>query len=446
MTEQTLTKLSDLIARARAAGADAADAVFISSTAIGAGVRNGTTEDLERSETTDLGLRVFTGQKSAIVSATTLAPARFEGLVEQALAMARVLPDDRFAGLAEHSLTGTHTTNTLDLADTAEPDAKALLARATEGEQAALAIKGVTNSAGSNASWGRTEVSLVTSQGFAGHYARTSHSTSVCVLAGQGETMQRDYDYHSTVHLADLENAAELGRKAGANAVARLNPTRPRTGRYPVVFHPRVANSFLQHFIGAISGASIARGTSFLKDKLNQRIFAEGVSITDDPTRPRGLRSRPFDGEGTHATPLALVQNGVLQTWLLDSRSARQLGLTSNGRAARGTSGPPAPSPTNLALAPGALSPTALMADIKEGLFITEMMGSSINGLTGDYSRGASGFMIRDGQLAEATAEFTLAGNLLDIFASFILANDLVFRFGTNAPTLRTDALNVAGA
>lgn len=446
MTEQTLTHLSDLIARARTAGADAADAVFVSSTAIGVGVRNGTTEELERSETTDLGLRVFAGQKSAIVSATTLSPSRFDGLVEQALAMARVLPDDRFAGLAEHALTGSHTTNTLDLADTAEPDANALLARAKEGEDAAMAVQGVTKSSGSNASWGRTAISLVTSAGFAGQYARTSHSTSVCVLAGQGETMQRDYDYHSTVHLADLEAADALGRKAGTNAVARLNPKRPRTGRYPVVFAPRVANSFLQHFIGAISGASIARGTSFLKDKLHQPLFAQAVTITDDPTRPRGLRSRPFDGEGTEAAPLALVQNGVLQTWLLDTRSARHLGLTSNGRAARGASSPPAPSPTNLAFAPGTLSPTDLMADIKEGLYITEMMGSSINGLTGDYSRGASGYMIRDGQIAEAAAEFTLAGNLLDIFASLVLANDLVFRFGTNAPTLRTDALNVAGA
>ncbi|MGO2958515.1 MAG: TldD/PmbA family protein [Acetobacter sp.] len=446
MSENTLDKISDLLRRARSAGADAADAVFVSSTAIGAGVRNGVTEELERSETTDLGLRVFSGKKSAIVSTTTLDPARFDGLVEQALAMAQVLPDDLFAGLAEHSLTGTHTTNTLDLADTAEPDANALLARATEGEQAALAIKGVTNSAGSSASFGRTEVILATSQGFMGSYARTSHSTSVCVLAGQGETMQRDYDYSSAVYLSDLTNPTTLGKQAGENAVARLNPTRPRTGRYPVVFHPRIANSFLRHFVGAVNGSAIARGTSFLKDKMGQKIFADGITVTDDPTRPRGLRSRPFDGEGTLAAPLTLVENGILKSWVLDTRSARQLGLTSNGRAARGASSPPGPSATNLAFAAGHLSPSEVMADIKEGLFITEMMGSSINGLTGDYSRGASGFMIRDGQVAEAVAEFTLAGNLLDIFASLVVANDLVFRFGTDAPTLRSDALSVAGA
>ena len=446
MSAQTLEKISDLVRRARTAGADAADAVFVSSTAIGAGVRNGVTEELERSETTDLGLRVFTGRKSAIVSTTTLDPSRFDGLVEQALAMARVLPEDRFAGLAPHALTGTLTTNTLDLTDTAEPDANALLVRAREGEEAALAVNGVTNSAGSSASWGRTDIALVTSQDFAGTYARTRHSTSVCVLAGKDETMQRDYDYHGTVHLADLDNAAVLGRSAGEKAVARVNPVRPRTGRYPVVFHPRVANSFLGHFIGAINGSSIARGTSFLKEKLGQRLFAEGVTITDDPTRHRGLRSRPFDGEAMPVAPLELVRDGVLQTWILDTRSARHLGLESNGRAARGTSGPPSPSATNLSFGPGTLSPEELMADIKEGLFITEMMGSSINGLTGDYSRGASGFMIRDGQIAESAAEFTLAGNLLEIFASLTLANDLQFRFGTDAPTLRVEALSIAGA
>lgn len=446
MTQQTLDLIADLVKHARSAGADAADAVFVSSTAVGAGVRNGVTEELERSETTDLGLRVFVGRKNAIVSTTTPDRAKFGSLVEQALAMARVLPDDQYAGLAPNALTGTFDTNALELADPAEPDTAALLERARAGEEAALAIKGVTNSAGSSASCGRTEVTLATSAGFAGTYSRTSHSNSVCVLAGAGDGMQRDYDYHGTVWLRDLKDAATLGRNAGEKAVARLNPSRPKTGRYPVVFDPRVAGSFLGHFVGAITGTSIARGTSFLKDKMGQAIFASTVGITDDPTRVKGLRSRPFDGEGMAVAPLSLVQGGVLQSWVLDSRSARQLGLQSNARAARGTASPPGPSASNLFFEPGTLSPSALMADIKEGLYITEMMGSSINGLTGDYSRGASGFMIRDGQIAEPVAGFTLAGNLLEIFASITLADDLVFRFGTDAPTLRTDALNTAGA
>lgn len=446
MTQQTLDLIADLVKHARSAGADAADAVFVSSTAVGAGVRNGVTEELERSETTDLGLRIFVGRKNAIVSTTTPDRAKFGSLVEQALAMARVLPDDQYAGLAPNALTGTFDTNTLELADPAEPDTAALLERARAGEEAALAIKGVTNSAGSSASCGRTEVTLATSAGFAGTYSRTSHSNSVCVLAGAGDGMQRDYDYHGTVWLRDLKDAATLGRNAGEKAVARLNPSRPKTGRYPVVFDPRVAGSFLGHFVGAITGTSIARGTSFLKDKMGQAIFASTVGITDDPTRVKGLRSRPFDGEGMAVAPLSLVQGGVLQSWMLDSRSARQLGLQSNARAARGTASPPGPSASNLFFEPGTLSPSALMADIKEGLYITEMMGSSINGLTGDYSRGASGFMIRDGQITEPVAGFTLAGNLLEIFASITLADDLVFRFGTDAPTLRTDALNTAGA
>ncbi|MFT9014923.1 MAG: TldD/PmbA family protein [Acetobacter sp.] len=446
MTARTLDLLSDLIGRARKAGADNAEAVFIASTSVGAGVRNGVTEELERSETTDLGLRVFAGARNAIVSTTTIDAGRFEQLVDQAMAMARVLPDDQYAGLAPQALTGTHTTNDLQLSDPAEPDTATLLERARQGEEAALAIKGVTNSAGSSASFGRTRVAFATSGGFAGSYERTSHSNSVCVLAGAGDGMQRDYDYHGTVWLADLQDAGELGRSAGEKAVARLNPARPRTGRYPVVFAPRVASSFLGHFIGAITGTAIARGTSFLKDRMGQGIFAPAISITDDPTRIKGLRSRPFDGEGLPMAPLPLVRDGVLQNWILDSRSARQLKLQSNARAARGTSGPPGPSATNLFFEPGTLSPQALMADIGEGLYITEMMGSSINGLTGDYSRGASGFMIRNGQIAEPVAEFTLAGNLLEIFASMTLANDLVFRFGTDAPTLRVEALSTAGA
>lgn len=446
MTAQTLSLLSDLLRHAKQAGADAAEAVHVSSISVGAGVRNGVTEELERSETTDMGLRVFVGCKSAIVSTSTVEPARFEQLATQAMAMARVLPDDRYAGLAPQAMTTPCIHNTLELNDPSEPDTATLLERARLGEEAALAVTGVTNSAGASASWGRTQVSFATTGGFSGQYARSSHANSVCVLAGSGEGMQRDYDHHGTLWLRDLTDAAELGRNAGQKAVARLNPARPRTGRTPVVFHPRVAGSFLNHFAGAINGTAIARGTSFLKDKMGQALFSSEISITDDPTRIKGLRSRPFDGEGLRMAPLGLVRDGVLSSWLLDSRSARQLGLETNARAGRGTSGPPSPGATNLFFEPGTLSPAELMADIKEGLYITEMMGSSINGLTGDYSRGASGFMIRDGQIAEPVAEFTLAGNLLEIFASMTLANDLAFRFGTDAPTLRVETLNTAGA
>ena len=440
--------LQELVGQARQAGADAADAILVSGTSLGIQVRQGRTEELERSEHNDLGLRVFAGTRSAIVSATSADPAGFRRLVEQALAMARVVPEDRFAGLCEPAAAGSSrvTADALDLADAAEPDIEALTERAGRAEAAALAIHGVTNSQGGSAGFGRTEIALATSAGFSGRYARTSHSVSASVLAGQGTAMQRDYDYHSTVHLAELDDAAGIGRHAGERAVARLNPVKPRTGRMPVLYDPRVSGSMLGHLAGAINGASVARGTSFLKERMGTRILPAGLSVIDDPTRRRGLRSKPFDGEGVATEALVLVEDGELRHWVLDGRSGRQLGLPSNGRASRGTSSPPSPSTSNLYLTGGTVTPAALMADIVEGVYINEMMGSAVNGLTGDYSRGAAGFMIRNGALAEPIAEFTVAGNLIEMFASLQPADDLTFRRGTDAPTLRIDTLTIAGA
>jgi len=285
----------------------------------------------------------------------------------------------------------------------------------------------------------------VTSAGFAGRRSGTSHSISATALAGTGTDMQRDYDYHGTAHLSDLDDPAAIGRSAGERAVRRLNPTRPQTAKLPVIYDPRVAGSLLGHLTGAINGASVARGTSFLKDKMGQAIFAPGIFVHDDPRRIRGGRSKVFDGEGTPTRPFTLIDDGKLTTWLLDSRSARQLGLVSTGHAARGTGGPPSPSTTNLYLAAGKLSPAELMADIKLGLYVTELIGMGVNGLTGDYSRGAAGFMIRDGVLAEPVAEITIASNLNDMFASLTPANDLRFRRGTDSPTVRVEGMTMAG-
>jgi PmbA protein len=304
----------------------------------------------------------------------------------------------------------------------------------------------VTNSEGADAGFARYTIALAASNGFAGEYVRTSHSISATALAGQGTGMERDYDYSTAVHLRDLEDAAEIGRRAGDKAVARLNPRRPKTARIPVIFDPRVANSLLGHLAAAINGAAVARGTSFLTDRLGQRVMPQGITVLDDPTRRRGLRSRPFDGEGMKGERRAIVEDGVLTTWILDWRSARQLGMASTGHASRGTSGPPGPAPSNLWLAPGAMSPAALMADIREGLYVTEMIGMGVNGVTGDYSRGAAGFMIRDGALAEPVSEITIAGNLKDIFLHLTPADDLQFRRGTDAPTLRVEGLTLAGA
>jgi PmbA protein len=441
----SLDLLAELLGRAKAAGAERADAILIARTSLSVERRLGQTDTLERSESTDLGLRVFCGQKSAIVSATRAEPAQFATLAERAVAMARVVPDDPYADLCEQA-SAPEDASALDLTDTAEPPVEDMIARADAAEAAALAVKGVTNSEGGSAGFGRSDVYLATSAGFAGSYARTGHSVSASVIAGEGTGMQRDYDYHSAVHLSDLDDAAAIGHSAGERAVSRLNPVKPRTGRFPIVFDPRVAGSLVSHFIGLINGASVARGTTFLKDKMGERIFRPGIFIHDDPRRVRGARSGTFDAEGVATKPRALVEDGVLTTWILDSRSARQLGLTTTGHASRGTGGPPGPSATNLFMAAGEPSPAELMADIEEGVYVTEMIGTSLNAMTGDYSRGAAGFMIRGGAFAEPVAEFTIAGNLADMFAGLQPANDLRFRRGTDAPTIRIDGLTVAGA
>ncbi|MDJ0386543.1 TldD/PmbA family protein [Roseomonas sp. E05] len=438
-----LERLESLVAAARAAGADAADALLATGTALSVQRRLGKVEHLERSEGMDLGLRVFIGQRQAIVSTTDPDPKGFTALAERAVAMARSVPEDRFGGLGEFRPLQPQD---LDLEDSAEPDAEALIARAAAAEEAALAVSGVTNSEGAEAGFSRTAIALAASNGFAGEYARSGHSISVTALAGSGTGMERDYDYSSAVHLADLEDAAELGRRAGERAIARLNPTRPKTGKRTVVYDPRVAGSLAGHLAGALNGASVARGTSFLRDKMGQQVLARGLSLRDDPLRRRGLRSRPFDGEGMPGQPLALVEDGVLHHWVLDWRSARQLGLVSNGHGSRGISSPPSPSTTNLWLDGGTLPPAELMADIKEGIYVTEMIGSGVNGVTGDYSRGAAGFMIRDGALAEAVSGITIAGNLKDMFLNMAAANDLRFRRGTDAPTLRVEGMTIAGA
>ncbi len=311
---------------------------------------------------------------------------------------------------------------------------------------AALAVPGVTNSEGGGASFGRSAIVLATSTGFFGRYAGTSLGIGVAVLAGEGTGMERDYESASARHSSDLESAADVGRRAGERAVKRLNPRKVKSQAVPVIFDPRVSSGLVGHFAGAISGASIARGVSFLKDRMGEQVFAPGINIIDDPHRLRGLRSKPFDGEGVRNQRRALIENGVLKTWLLDCASARQLGLTTTGHAARGTGGPPSPSSTNLYMEPGTLSPEALMADIAQGFYITELMGMGVNGVTGDYSRGATGFWIENGRIAYPVSEVTIAGNLKDMFRAAVPADNLVFRYGTNAPTIRIEGMTVAGS
>ena len=439
------TILDAALSGAKKAGADAADALFVEGVASSVSYRLGKLEDVERAESYDLGLRVFVGNRAAIVSSTDFSPEALAALPSRAVAMARLAPEDKFAGLAPVDRLAREIP-VLDLEDSSEPAAERLIALARDVEGAALDVKGVTNSEGGGAAFSRSAVALATSTGFYGRYAGTSHSVSVSVLAGEGTAMERDYDYDSTRHAGDLRPAEEIGRKAGEKAVRRLNPRSMKSQSVPVVFHPDEAAGLLGHFAGAISGAAIARGVSFLKDKMGQKVFGPGVSIIDDPHRPRGLRSKPFDGEGVANARRALIEDGVLTTWLLDCASARQLGLETTGHAARGTSGPPGPSASNLYLAPGALSPAELIADIKSGFYVTELMGMGVNGVTGDYSRGAAGFWIENGEIAFPVSEVTIAGNLIGMFANLVAASDLKFRHGTNSPTVRIEGMTLAGA
>jgi len=445
MTTDTLTVVADLVARAKRAGAEAADAIVVRSQSLSVNVRLGKLETVERSENRDLGLRVFFGKQQAMVSSTDFSSDGLSTLVERAVAMAKAAPEDKFCGLADPALLARDV-KALDLADSYEPQAEELEARARETEEAARAVPGVTNSDGGSASWGKSEVALATSTGFHGGYAGTSHSLSASVVAGEGTAMETDYDYAVARHHADLSAAAAIGRSAGEKAVRRLNPQRMKTRTAPVVFDPRVSSSMLGHLAGAVSGGAIARGTSFLKDRLGQPVCGAGIQIIDDPHRARGLASKPFDGEGVANRRTSLVENGILTTWLLDSATARQLGLTSTGHAARGNGGPPGPSTTNLYLAPGTVSPAELIADIADGLYVTDLIGFGVNGVTGDYSRGAAGFWIKNGEITFPVSEITIAGNLKDMFQRLVPANDLAFRFSTNAPTLRIDGMTIAGS
>jgi PmbA protein len=444
LDQSALTDLAErLVTAARRAGADAADALAVRSVSLGVEVREGAVEESERSEGDDVGLRVFVGRRQAVVS-TNDVKADVAALAERAVAMARVAPDDPFAGLAEPARLAREIPD-LDLLDSDLPTVATLEERAKRAEAAALAVKGVTKSGGAAASAGIGGMVLVTSAGFRGAYLNSGQSVSMTAIAGEGTAMERDYDYSSALHGADLDAPEKIGRTAAERTVERLNPRKVETKRVPVVFDRRVAGSLIGHLAGAISGTAVARKTSFLKDRLGEQLFKSGIQVLDDPLRKRGLRSRPFDAEGVATARLAVVEDGVLKSWLLDSATARELGLASTGHAQRSVSSTPSPGASNLHLAPGDVTPEALMADIAEGFYVTDLIGVGVNPVTGDYSRGAYGFWIENGKRSYPVSEVTIAGNLVDMFKALTPANDLEFRFGTNAPTLRVEGLTVAG-
>jgi PmbA protein len=444
-TTDAQERASALIARARRAGADACDAVYVSDASESVTVRLGQLEDVERSENEHIGLRVFIGQRSATIGSSDLSDAALDELADRAVSMARAAPEDPYAGLAPQDRLLTGALPDLDLVDPAGLSPRDLRALALEMEEALRAHPGVTNSEGASASAGEAVVALATSHGFAGAYAGTTRSLSAGALAGEGATMQRDHAWRSARHSADLPSPAEIGRQAGERAVERLNPARVKSGPLPIIFDPRVAGSLIGPLLGAMSGSSVARRSSFLLDRLGQRLFDSAITIHDDPHWRRGLRTRPFDGEGLPTGPRDLIADGVLTGWLVDSATGRQLGLPPTGHAARGVSGAPGVGASNLFMSAGAVSPAALMADITEGIYITDMIGHGVNPVTGDYSRGATGRRIVHGALGEPVAGFTIAGNLIDMYAALTPADDLEDWRVINVPTLRVDGMVVAG-
>jgi PmbA protein len=445
LDQSALTDLAErLVQAARKAGADAADAVAVRSVSIGVEIRDGALEESERSEGDDVGLRVFVGRKQAVVSTNDIGRSDPKALAERAVAMARVAPDDEYAGLADPARLSRDIPD-LDLVDPQLPSVAELEERARLTESAALAVKGVSKSGGASASAGIGGMVLVTSEGFHGAYLASRRSLWMTAIAGEGTGMERDYDHSSALHESDLEAPDRIGKSAGERAIRRLNARKARTQTVPVIFEPRVAASLIGHLASAANGASVARKATFLKDKLGQKIFASGIRVVDDPLRKRGLRSHPFDGEGVTVKKMNLIDDGVLTSWFLDSATARELGMTTTGHATRGVSSPPSPAPTNLHLEPGKLTPAELIRETGTGFYITDLIGVGANLVSGDYSRGAAGFWIENGELSYPVAEVTIAGKLPEMFRTLTPANDLVFRYGTNSPTVRVEGLTVAG-
>lgn len=435
-----------LVERAARAGADAADALYYADASTSVQVRLGELEDVSRAEGEAISLRFFTGRRSASVSSSDLSDEALAALVERAAAMAREAPEDPWSGLAPEDRLLKDAGPDVEGDDGADPSPVDLKARALATEEAGRGIAGITNSEGAGANAGRTVIALATSHGFCRGYSTSGYSSSASLIAGEGGEMQRDYAWHSTRHYTQLEDPETIGRRAAERAVARLRPERLPSGTMPVLFDPRVGDSLIGHLLAAIAGPAIARRTSFLLDKEGEAVFGAAVTIRDDPHRRRGLRSKPFDGEGIATGPSNLVEAGRLTGWLLDSASARQLGRAPTGHAVRGASGAPGVGPTNVHMEPGPATREQLIGEVKRGVYVTQLIGQGVNPVTGDYSRGASGFLIEDGELGAPVAEITIAGNLLDMFANLAAADDLELRQAVNVPTLRIDGMTVAGA
>ncbi len=436
-----------LLQAAQKAGAEAADAIVVDGSSISVEVRNTALEHAERSEGTDLGLRVFLGKRQAIVSSSDSRPETLAAMAERAVAMAREAPEDPFTGLAENEQLATDwDMAAFELFDpTPEPTAEALMQDALEAEAAAMAVSGVSQVSDAAAGFGTHRVHLAATNGFSGGYARTSRSVSCVAISGKGTGMERDYDGDSRTFQSDLRSAEEIGRSAGERAVQLVGARKPATGTFPVLFDERISSSLIGHLVAASNGAAIARGASWIKDSLGEQVLPEHLSLIEEPHRPRISGSRPFDAEGLPTRRRAIVDNGVLTGWTLDLSSARKLDMAPTGNAARGVSGPPSPSNWNLSLTQGDKSRKELMQDMGTGLLVTSMIGSTINPNNGDYSRGASGFWVENGQITHPVNECTIAGNLRDMLMRIIPANDARSYLSRVVPSLLIEGMTLAG-
>jgi PmbA protein len=441
----TLALLQDILKKAKGYGATGADAVLSDSSSVSVNRRLGKPESIERSEEADIGLRVFVGKRSAIVSSSDRTVEALAQMAERAVAMAKTVPEDPYAGIADPSETAK-TFPDLDLYDTTDLSMEKMNTLADRAEQAARAVTGVTNSDGAEFGYGKDIVYYAASNGFAASYASSGFSLSVAVIAGAETDMETDYDFDSAAFLSDLRTPEDIGRNAGERAVRALRPKKAASKQVPVVFDRRISSGLIGALAGAISGAAVARGTTLLKEKMGTQVFGENITIIDDPFLKRGSRSHPFDGEGIAPRKRAIIDKGVLTGWLLDLSSARQLGLKTTGNAARGSGSPPSPKAANFYMQAGQATVDELIKDIEEGFFVTQMMGGGGNIITGDYSRGAKGFWIEKGHITYPVSEITIAGHLTDMWRGCTPANDLELKYGVDAPTLRIDGMTVAGS
>ena len=442
MKENQKLLAEEALEKSLSKGADSADIVIARNFSKNIGCRLGKLEEVEQSETQILGLRTFIGHRSAIISTSNLSKESVDESIERVIEMTKLAPEDSFVSLVKST---AEDIQDLDLYDDYDLSPNQLKDLALEAENESLKSKKITNSNGASSSQSKTSLYLATTSGFSSGYKKSNFSVSCSVIAGNTKDMQTDYDYDSKIHFKDLKDSSALGQKAAENAIAKCNSRKIETCVSDIVFDPKVSRTILSHFSSLINGSSVARGSSFLCESMNKNIFSEEINIIDDPKIPRGLASRPFDDEGCDMEKINIIKNGILKSWILDSTTAKQLNLKSNSRASRGMSSPPSPSSTNMFIENGSKSVAEIIGSISDGFYVTDLIGQGVNLITGDYSRGAAGFKIKDGKISFPINEVTIAGNLKDMFSRMLPANDLEFKYSINSPTIFIEGMTIAG-